>query len=456
VRNIGLSDVTLSHPTIGSGSGFSVSPLGQTLLTTGQSTTFTVTQDTSASGSFTATLSMANNDSDENPFDLTVTGSVEGARIVDNNDAGWRVVSGTWGYNGSHDAFYLNDHHYHAEGTGTNVVEWEFTGLEPGQEYQVSATWAGTWNRADAPFTISDGVSSVTVVRDQGVAPNDFYEQEQWWEQLTNFTLAAGATTLTVQLADDLSGYVIADAVHVVPVSPLTASGGELSGSPASTLEASQVAPLLEAAVTQWSIAGLDVSALDALSQVQIAVADLKGATVGLADSLGLTIWLDANAAGYGWYVDPTPLLNEEYQLSVDGVLTAVAGSDAFGRMDLLTVLSHELGHLIGLEDLDADPHTLDVMAETLATGIRRVPSGARLASPLNLPKTDDSSFVVAHDSTARSVTRLAPDQPTRGRLADAAVERKARHKVFAQLADLAEDEQDDPFDPIRQILQTR
>ncbi len=453
VRNAGTSDLTLSQPTIAGGSGFSVSTLGQTTLAAGASTTFTVTQATSNSGSFTATVSIGNDDSDENPFTFTVTGEVAGSNIVDNEDAGFRIVSGAWGFNGSHPDFFQSDHRYHAPGSGSSVVEWEFSGLVPGGTYQVSATWAGTWNRAnDAPFTISDGVGSQTVDKDQGDAPNDYNDQGAWWEFLADFTVDAGSSTLTVQLSDDADGYVIADAVRIVLVaSPLRAAGGTGSATNAVTVDQGAVESLLDASITQWAVSGLDASSVERLRQVDVVVTDLPGPTLGLASGTDTTIWLDDDGAGYGWYADSTPFSNEEYKLSADGVLSAVAGSDAFGRMDLLTVLSHELGHVIGLEDLDAD--TYDLMAETLATGIRRAPSSAGLAFPLNPPKTDDSPFAVTQDSTATSVSGLAPDQPTRGRPVEAGPQREARNVIFAQLADLAEDESDELFDVLYDLF---
>jgi hypothetical protein len=47
----------------------------------------------------------------------------------------------------------------------------------------------------------------------------------------------------------------------------------------------------------------------------------------------------------------------------------------AAGKMDLLTVLEHELGHELGLPDLDPAAHPADLMAATLATGARRTVS---------------------------------------------------------------------------------
>ena len=43
--------------------------------------------------------------------------------------------------------------------------------------------------------------------------------------------------------------------------------------------------------------------------------------------------------------------------------------------MDLLSVLAHELGHVLGLDDLDMVHHEADLMAESLAPGVRRLPT---------------------------------------------------------------------------------
>ena len=45
--------------------------------------------------------------------------------------------------------------------------------------------------------------------------------------------------------------------------------------------------------------------------------------------------------------------------------------------MDLLTVVSHELGHTLGLEDIDASSGSL--MSETLERGLRREPGIAEI-----------------------------------------------------------------------------
>jgi hypothetical protein len=77
---------------------------------------------------------------------------------------------------------------------------------------------------------------------------------------------------------------------------------------------------------------------------------------------------LDTTAAGHGWFVDPTPLADEEFAATPQGALLALPGSAADGHEDLLTVVLHELGHLAGLADTDA-PGTL--MGGYLGDGVR-------------------------------------------------------------------------------------
>ena len=114
---------------------------------------------------------------------------------------------------------------------------------------------------------------------------------------------------------------------------------------------------LLQEATSRWRAAGVDTRGLRGLD---IRIADLGGTTLGLAS--GNTIWLDDNGAGWGWFVDPTP--------SDDSEFTTAGDQGEQNRMDLLTVLEHELGHLIGHEHEETG-----VMIDTLSAGTRRVPS---------------------------------------------------------------------------------
>jgi hypothetical protein len=48
----------------------------------------------------------------------------------------------------------------------------------------------------------------------------------------------------------------------------------------------------------------------------------------------------------------------------------------------LLTVVMHELGHSLGLDDLATAPHDTSLMGETLGIGMRRVPNTEVSISP--------------------------------------------------------------------------
>ncbi len=87
---------------------------------------------------------------------------------------------------------------------------------------------------------------------------------------------------------------------------------------------------------------------------------------------------LDTNAAGHGWYIDPTPLSNEEFLPTADAnIWQAKPGSAAAGKMDMLSVLLHEYGHRLGLEHSTA---ASDAMAATLKPGERRLFTADELA----------------------------------------------------------------------------
>src|SRR5262249_23257999 len=81
----------------------------------------------------------------------------------------------------------------------------------------------------------------------------------------------------------------------------------------------------------------------------------------------GSDIWVGVNAAGYGWFIDPTP--------SSDSEFTTPGNQGEQGHMDLLTVLAHELGHVLGFTEQDEG-----VMGEYLPTGTREMPAAVNLS----------------------------------------------------------------------------
>jgi hypothetical protein len=99
---------------------------------------------------------------------------------------------------------------------------------------------------------------------------------------------------------------------------------------------------------------------LSALGQVTVGIADFPSPWLGMA--FPGAIWIDQNAAGYGWYLDPTA--------ATDAAFPATPGSPAYGKVDLLTVVEHELGHELGFGDTAGD----GLMGVFLPTGTRRLP----------------------------------------------------------------------------------
>jgi hypothetical protein len=151
-------------------------------------------------------------------------------------------------------------------------------------------------------------------------------------------------------------------------VSSLFASGGAAEGSAVECLTQADVQPILDEAIARWVAVGLDAEAEARLRNVQVTIEELPDAQLGHAGSECISI--DSTAAGHGWFIDRTPALDEEFIRSgASEELTAI-DPQAVDRIDLQTVVEHELGHIAGFDDLDGIVGNL--MANSLAAGIRR------------------------------------------------------------------------------------
>ncbi len=132
-----------------------------------------------------------------------------------------------------------------------------------------------------------------------------------------------------------------------------------------------QLVPVVEAAMARIkSTASVDANEL--LENITFEIANLPNNLLGLA--AGQTIKIDADAAGFGWFVDQTPCDNVEFiPVSLaNNDLVLLPSNPAQDQVDLLTVILHELGHVLGYDHEDEG-----LMDDTLPLGTRRLPGEA-------------------------------------------------------------------------------
>jgi hypothetical protein len=131
-----------------------------------------------------------------------------------------------------------------------------------------------------------------------------------------------------------------------------------------SALTNAELQPVLQQAIANWVADGASATQLDA---VQVQIGALNNNLVGLTSGNQITI--DPTADGWGWNTD---ISNADFTSTSPNGLVAQTGSAVAGKMDLLTVVEHELGHELGLNDVDPTTHPTSLMASTLPAGTRR------------------------------------------------------------------------------------
>ena len=208
---------------------FSLLGVGATTLPPGASTTVDVRLNAIWNGAYQGgTVTIPTNDAASRSAVIKLQGAVGAAAapiamIIDNEDPGFSLVSGSFVYWTGQG--YGSDVRFNASYTDSQreTAQWLFSGLEAGT-YQVAATWYPHSNRAsNAPYKLNSGTD---IVVNQKAAPASFTADGAAWQVLGTVTIGANQS-LTVSLSDKLNGtasvngYVIADAIRVVPVVPV-------------------------------------------------------------------------------------------------------------------------------------------------------------------------------------------------------------------------------------------
>ncbi|HEX4738459.1 MAG TPA: tandem-95 repeat protein, partial [Allosphingosinicella sp.] len=157
-------------------------------------------------------------------------------------------------------------------------------------------------------------------------------------------------------------------------------------------LTQAELSVMVDAAIARWAAAGATPEQIAAMKATTVSISSIAGLDVG--DSTPGHIAIDADGAGYGWFLDATPNADGEFHGSGTD-LAANAGGPADGHLDLLTVLMHELGHQVGLLDDYKTADSADIMYGYVNPGERRLPSSADVAHATGTP-VDHESFALS------------------------------------------------------------
>jgi hypothetical protein len=237
-----------------------------------------------------------------------------------------------------------------------------------------------TWIIRDSALKSTTSIAAVNPTNFKAAGVADFNgdgTSDVLWQNKTNGN--AGAWTVRGGAFSAWTYFNAIDPAVWTPVARRCTStaflqaDSELTGSSASTATLAQrdLQSVVTVAIDRWLDSGLNAFAAGKLRDVRFVIGNLPGTC--LAETEGNVVYIDADAAGHGWFVDPTPKFDEEFAVQKTGGGLKAIDPRAVDRIDLLTVLEHEMGHVLGLDDLEASLD--DLMSAKLGTGIRRLPT---------------------------------------------------------------------------------
>lgn len=244
----------------------------------------------------------------------------------------------------------------HHTGTAWVVDSVYNTNIGSGTDYQVGFTLKGGLINVSLNGSVVASKLYNSVITDGGYGLISFKG------------LRSGQTSFDiVQIKTDDSAYAPPPELQV-----------EAASAPSGTvmpITSDQLAKATTAAKQIWTAAlGAGDVRLDALTTVNVQLGNLGNGVLG--QTAANTIIIDAVAAGWGWFVDASPFDNREFANRLSEVaFAATPGSAAYGRMDLLSTLLHEMSHAMGMEHAADTEAGLSVTTESLAAGVRVLPA---------------------------------------------------------------------------------
>ncbi|MDF2733218.1 MAG: Mo-co oxidoreductase dimerization domain protein, partial [Desertimonas sp.] len=157
---------------------------------------------------------------------------------------------------------------------------------------------------------------------------------------------------------------------------------GAIGDSATTPLDIATARAVLAAAAATWGAAlqGID------LSTVTIEIADLPLDILAQTSPDGTTIVIDVDAAGWGWHIDPSSPVGA-------------------ASIDLLSVLAHELGHVLGIEH-----GASELMGEVIEPGRRDLPTFVVTTATATVPATVGVASAVAVTSATEAFTPFLPN----------------------------------------------
>ena len=208
-------------------------------------------------------------------------------------------------------------------------------------------------------------VRPVDVNRDGFISPADAL-------QVINHLVQHGAREIpieSVHYPEDVSGdrYVSAIDALMVINHLLEVRDDDIGAVPVLTKD--RLDATVAAAVHIWRTSDITTQQSERLGQIRIRMANLPGRQLGF--TAGTVVTIDDDAAGRGWYAPPVPF---DHTTSNTASVFSTNSSSFAERVDLLSAVLHELGHVMGLPESSL---TGDVMLPELPPGTRRLPVSA-------------------------------------------------------------------------------